>query len=178
MGSKIYRLLIILGLIAFVWNGCKPDEEDLPDTFTGAKVLIANQGNFGWGEGTLSVYYEGSGTIDNEVYKRVNGESVGNVFQSIAKVEDKFYLVINNSGRLVVADTGFKKIDVVDDFISPRYFYQTDKYTGYMTDLYANKIYLMDLASNTSAAVLPTNHLGRKRSNSRRLILVYCSGYQ
>ncbi|MGY8847589.1 MAG: hypothetical protein ACKVLH_09555, partial [Bacteroidia bacterium] len=49
MGSKNYRLLIILGLIAFVWNGCKPDEEDLPDTFTGAKVLIANQGNFGWG---------------------------------------------------------------------------------------------------------------------------------
>ena len=162
MGSKNYRLLIILGLIAFVWNGCKPDEEDLPDTFTGAKVLIANQGNFGWGEGTLSVYYEGSETIDNEVYKRVNGESVGNVFQSIAKVEDKFYFVINNSGRLVVADTGFKKIDVVDDFISPRYFYQTDKYTGYMTDLYANKIYLMDLASNTSTAVLPTNHWAEK----------------
>ena len=48
MGSKNYRLLIFLGLIAFVWNGCKPDEDVVPDTFTGAKVLIANQGNFGW----------------------------------------------------------------------------------------------------------------------------------
>lgn len=156
MANLLFTLLLLTFLLS---QGCKPDEEITPPgTFSGAQVLIANQGNFGWGEGTLSVYYEGSKSVDNEVYKEKNNESLGNVFQSISRVDDKYYFVINNSGRLVVTDTNFVKIDVVDDFTSPRYFYQTDENTGYMTDLYSDHIYLMDLESNASVATLENGH--------------------
>jgi hypothetical protein len=160
MATKGSSLLAILVLFfSFSWSGCKSDEEEvIPETFRGAKVLIANQGNFGWGEGTLTVYYQSSKTVDNEVFKKKNNKSLGNVFQSISKVGDKYYFVINNSGRLVVSDTNFMEIDIVNDFVSPRYFYQTDKYTGYMTDLYSNYIYIVDLDLNASIVALENNH--------------------
>lgn len=156
--TPIY-LVIILLVTSLLINGCKPDEDVTPpEDFNGAQVLIANQGNFGWGEGTLSVYYEDSKTVDNEVFKRENGSSLGNVFQSISKVKDNYYFVINNSGRLVVMDTNFKEEKRVDDFTSPRYFYQTDENTGYMTDLYSKHIYLVDLESSSSVATLDNGH--------------------
>lgn len=162
MGAKNYRLLIIFCLLAFVWNGCKPDEEVLPDTFTGTKVLIANQGNFGWGEGTLSVYYEGSKTIENEVYSSVNNSTLGNVFQSISRINDSYYFVINNSGKVVVTDTNFNETQTIDGFVSPRYVYDIDGSKAYVTDLYANKISILDLKSNTVTNEIVTGQWAEK----------------
>ena len=155
--SLLFPLLLFTVLLSY---SCKPDEEEVePETHSGSKVLIANQGNFGWGEGTLSVYHQGSKTIENEVYKNTNDESLGNVFQSISQVNDKYYFVINNSGRLVVTDTNFTKIDDnTIDFQSPRYFYQIDKFNGYMTDIYSGRIYIVDLENNFSHATLENNH--------------------
>jgi YVTN family beta-propeller protein len=148
MGAKNYRLLIVLCLIAFIFNGCKSDEEVLPDVFSGSQVLVANQGNFGWGEGTLSVYYEGSKTIENEVYSSVNKTTLGNVFQSISSINDSYYFVINNSGKVVVTDTNFNETQTIEGFVSPRYVYNIDGSKAYVTDLYANKISILDLKSN------------------------------
>jgi len=148
MGTKNYRLLVVLSLIAFIFNGCKPDEEVLPDVFSGSQVLMANQGNFGWGEGTLSVYYEGSKTIENEAYSSVNKTTLGNVFQSISSTDDSYYFVINNSGKVVVTDTNFNETQTIEGFVSPRYVYDIDGSKAYVTDLYANKISILDLKSN------------------------------
>jgi len=157
MGSKNYRLLIIFCLLAFVWNGCKPDEEVLPDTFTGAKVLIANEGNFGWGEGTLSVYYEGSETIDNEVYKAKNKESLGNVFHSITSLKGYYFLVINNSGKIVITDSSFNKVKEITGLTSPRNIYQVTDDKAYITDLYANAIHVMNIKTLEITGAIPCN---------------------
>ena len=157
MGSKNYRLLIFLGLIAFVWNGCKPDEDVVPDTFTGAKVLIANQGNFGWGEGTLSVYYEESKTVDGEVYKAKNQESLGNVFHSIASFNGLYFFVINNSGKIVVTDSSYGKIKEITGLTSPRNIYKVTEDKAYITDLYSGAIYILDLNSLEVTGTIPCN---------------------
>lgn len=162
MGAKNYRLLVVLSLIVFIFNGCKPDEEVLPDAFSGSPVFIANQGNFGWGEGTLSVYYEGSKTIKNEVYSSVNNSTLGNVFQSISRINDSYYFVINNSGKVVVTDTNFNETQTIDGFVSPRYVYDIDGSKAYVTDLYANKISILDLKSNTVTNEIVTGQWAEK----------------
>ncbi len=163
MGTKNSCILVLLGCFGLLLNACAPDENlEVPALAEGAQVLIANQGNFGWGEGTLSVYYPQTKSIDHEVFKQANSASLGNVFQSITKVNQTYYLIINNSGRLVVTDTNFVEISRNDGFVSPRYFYQKDSETGYMTDLYANIIWVVDIKTGTIISQIKTNHWAEK----------------
>lgn len=159
MGAKNSGLLVFLGCFGLLLNACAPDDEiDVPAVAEGAQVLIANQGNFGWGEGTLSVYYPQTKSIDHAVFKQANSIPLGNVFQSITKVNNSYYFVVNNSGRLVVTDSNFLEIARNNDFLSPRYFYQKDSETGYMTDLYANTIWVVDLKTGAPISQIKTNH--------------------
>ena len=111
-------------------------------------VLISNQGNFGWGEGTLSLYDASNQTIENEVYQKTNDESLGNVFQSITKIGSEYYLVINNSGKIVVTDSLFKKKTEITGLTSPRRCYQVGNSKAYVTDLYSDAITVINTTTN------------------------------
>lgn len=140
------RLLIGL-YIALVLVSCKEMEEPDPIPTSATAVLISNEGNFGWGEGTLTVYDPAAKESSNEVYYRVNAERMGNVFQSMIEFENKFYFVLNNSAKIVVTDSTFKKIGEIKGFNSPRNIVQTQSSKAYVTDLYANKLWIIDLIS-------------------------------
>lgn len=140
------RILIIC-LLALTLFSCK--DETVVDPIPSAKklVLIANEGNFGWGDGSLSVYDPEAKEIANQVYTQVNDESIGNVFQSIAFYDHHFYMVVNNSAKIIVTDTNYSKVGEINGFNSPRYIYPLKNDQAYVTDLYANKLWLIDLKS-------------------------------
>jgi hypothetical protein len=78
-------------------SGCKDQESKPQITFLESGVMIANQGNFGWGEGTLTLYNPDDNTVQNDVFQNINDKSLGNVFQSITRINGLYYFVINNS---------------------------------------------------------------------------------
>jgi YVTN family beta-propeller protein len=152
-----YLLVFTTLLIGFTWFGCKSDDELKPTEVTLPTVLIANEGNFGWGEGTLSIYDEHNKTVQNDVYKAKNNTSLGNVFNSIASFNGLYFFVINNSGKIVITDSSFQKIQEIKGLISPRNIYRVSDNKAYITDLYADAITVIDLKTNAVIGTIPCN---------------------
>jgi hypothetical protein len=135
---------VVLFLFLII-SSCKDEvEKPLPNT-NGHRVLISNEGNFGWGAGSLSSYNPSSKEVENELYKRINGEEPGNVFQSICKINKQYFLVMNNSQSIIDCDSQFTKTGTITGFNSPRYMHKISESKAYVTDLYADKIWIVSL---------------------------------
>lgn len=125
-----------------------PEHEETVNKSSTSLVLIANQGNFGWGEGTLSIYDASTKRIEQDVYQNLNEEALGNVFQSITQIGNDYYLTINNSGKIIVTDSLFKKKAEITGFTSPRRCYQVGDDKAFVTDLYADAISVINTTTN------------------------------
>ena len=156
------RLLILVCLATFCFTGCKENEKPVPVTRSTSEVFIANEGNFGWGEGTLSIYNPETKMVQHDVYKTKNGEALGNVFQSIAQWDNNFYFVLNNSGKIVVTDSNLIKTNEITGLISPRYMYILNSDKAYVTDLYANAISVINMSDYTISKTIPFNGWSEK----------------
>lgn len=115
------------------------------------KVLIVNEGNFGWGFGSISLYDPSSGAVIEDYYKQQNNNAtLGNVCESITKYNNNYYIVMNNSNKIIVVNaSNFTKTATINGFNSPRYILPITYNKAYVSDLYANSIQIVDLNSNT-----------------------------
>jgi DNA-binding beta-propeller fold protein YncE len=158
MGSKNHCLLGFILLVAGLFiPGCKEDEQPPKVNVQGGEILIANEGNFGWGEGTLSLYNPDSKSIQNNVYSIKNNESMGNVLHSIASFNGQFFFVVNNSSKVIITDTNFVKQGEITGLTSPRNIYRVGNDKAYVTDLYANVITIIDLKAQIVIGRIPCN---------------------
>ena len=124
-----------------------------PDT----KVLVVNEGNFGWGVGSISLYDPSSGGVIEDYYKQQNNNAtLGNVCESITKYNNSYYIVMNNSNKIVVVNSSdFIKTATINGFNSPRYILPITYNKAYVSDLYANSIQIVDLNSNSISGSIP-----------------------
>ena len=143
---QIVMLLAVLSSVLF--SGCK-DEEPLPEIDRSKQVMLSNEGNFGQGNGSLSIYYPKGNLVSNNVFESINQEKLGDVFQSMERIGNEHYLVVNNSGKIVVASFMYQKIGEITGFTSPRYFIPVNAKKAYVTDLFSNHIYVVDLDSRS-----------------------------
>ncbi|MCX8080027.1 MAG: hypothetical protein N3F09_02180 [Bacteroidia bacterium] len=116
------------------------------DFFTGesGKVFVLNEGNFGSGNGSVTLYEPVSGAITEDIYYQQNQQIAGDVVQSMEKINGFYFLVVNNSGKIVCLNKGFKIQNVLSGLVSPRYILQTAPDRALVSDLYANKIILIN----------------------------------
>lgn len=160
------RFILVILLITSLFS-CKKDElgpqcigcnndEILSET---ADVLILNEGNFGWGNGSISYYQPQSKIISNNVYLQANNNiPLGDVVQSAYQFNDKFYVVANNSSKIeVINSTYFSSVATISGFNSPRYFLPITNTKAYVSDLYSNSIQIVDLTTNSIAGSIITN---------------------
>ena len=86
-------------LLALVMSACGP-KDPLPnhdDAIVGKGVFVINEGNFGYANASLTFYNPAEDTVANNLFYRVNGAPIGDVGQSLALIDDKLYIVVNNS---------------------------------------------------------------------------------
>lgn len=114
-------------------------------------VLVINEGNYGWGNASVSLYDPTTNAIVTDYFKQQNsGSALGDVCQSITKYNSKYYLVMNNSNKIsVVNSADFSKTTIITGFNSPRYLLPITYNKAYVSDLYANSIQIVDLNTNT-----------------------------
>jgi hypothetical protein len=124
-----------------------PEPQVLPQS--GQRIFVINEGNFGSGNGSVSLYDPLSGAVVEDVYKLQNNAELGDVVQSMTYYNSKFYVVVNNSGRIVVCNSDFKKSGQISGLASPRYLLPVSSQKAYVSDLASNFIHIVDLASNT-----------------------------
>lgn len=123
---KKSNLIYALALVAFILNACSDDNdgpnEPLGDYENG--YFVVNEGPFQNGTGTLT-FVGDDGITSQNVYNTVNAEDLGNIVNSMTVEDDKAYIVVNNSNRVVVANryTMEKEATISGDAIfNPRFF--------------------------------------------------------
>ncbi len=115
-------------------------------------VIVGNEGNFGSGNATLTNFVLENSTATDGVFLSANGIGIGDVVQSLAWINGEIYAVINNSQKVVIADPEtFNQTGQIslENGASPNSMKQVSPTKAYLTDLYGNKVYVVDLNTNT-----------------------------
>ncbi|MDW8333153.1 MAG: YncE family protein, partial [Bacteroidia bacterium] len=90
--------------IALVLAACSEKNTVEPDEKFESGLYIVNEGNFDWGEGTLTYWNPETGEIRDDVFRKTNGRTLGNVAQSMSRIGNLGYIVVNNSQKIEVVD--------------------------------------------------------------------------
>lgn len=139
-------LLLLFFFISCEENEVKNPENSLNTGRHGAFIL--NEGLFNQGSASLSYIDDEKDTIFNEVFYKQNGFRLGDVGHSMTIIDSLGYIVVNNSGKIEVIDlNSFESIQTIHGFSSPRYLCPVSPTKAYVSDLYENKIHIVDLQS-------------------------------
>ncbi|MBC7487295.1 MAG: hypothetical protein H7282_11145 [Cytophagaceae bacterium] len=153
----------IAGVVLYIvlsFTNCRPPErrgEVVPYFVSG--VYVTNEGNFQFGNSTISYRDEQTEHVTNDVFSAANGFSLGDVCQSMIQIGAYYYIVVNGSGRVEVVDTSdFKVVKTITGCQSPRYILPVSPTKAYLTDLYDNKVHIVNLATKeiTGSIYIPT----------------------
>ncbi len=175
----LWKYLAIAAVITIV--SCSKEDNDPhtpgPDITPGQGVFVINEGNFGWGNASLSYYDKDADMIYHDYFRDANGESLGDVFQSITIHNGLAYLVINNSGKIEVMDakTGRRK-GTISGLVSPRHMLSVASDKVYVSDLFGNHIRIVDPQNYETTGEIPMN--GWTEAMVEQMGLVYITGMQ
>ncbi|MCB0515653.1 MAG: YncE family protein [Chitinophagales bacterium] len=148
-------LCVFLVLFQF---SCKKEDNKGNSEPTTASVLVCNEGIFLAGNSSISIYNPNTQEVNNNVFENANERPLGDVCQSAALHEGYWYLVINNSGKIEVIDTAtYSSVQTIVGFNSPRNVLFIDETYAYVSDLFANRITVIDYINGTTYHEIPTN---------------------
>jgi outer membrane protein assembly factor BamB len=145
MGRETYKTLIIILCCWFA--SCKKDK---PAAFNdtaphgAGNVYIVCEGNFGLGESSLYAYRPASDSVYGDVYMSANNQPLGDVFQSMARMNGKLFLCVNNSNKIAVVNADTWKLVATISIPDPRYILQVSPVRALVSALYGNKVYVIN----------------------------------
>ncbi|MDR1983880.1 MAG: YncE family protein [Prevotellaceae bacterium] len=143
-------------------------------------VFVVNEGNFMYGNASLSYYSPENKQAENEVFIRSNGIKLGDVAQSMTTHNGLGYIVVNNSGIIFVIDINtFKIVRTITGFISPRYVHFISDTKAYVTDLYGSKISIINPQTSKITGSIPINghKSAEQMAQSGKYVFINCWSY-
>lgn len=163
--KKIKNFVMLTALGSFFFVACSSDDdftptEVEPEAYENG-ILITNEGPFGDGTGTITFVSDDFSTVEQNIYKKVNGSELGNIVQSMGFADDQAYIVVSNSHRVMIANRySFEKTDsIVSGLENPRFFASNNN-TGYITawgdpmDESDDYVAVVDLRTNTISSTI------------------------
>lgn len=142
--------LTLLCLVALATVSCMDWDYVERESFTkeGRGLFICNEGNFQYGNATLSYYDPANKRIENEVFIRANGYRLGDIAQSMTLHNGTGWVVVNNSHVLFAIDpVTFRERGRIINLTSPRYIHFLSDHKAYVTQLWDNRIFIIDPSS-------------------------------
>lgn len=108
-------------------------------------LFITNEGNFQYGNATLSFYDPATREVQNEVFRRANGFRLGDVAQSMVIRNGIGWVVVNNSHVIFAIDVDtFQEVGRITNLTSPRYIHFLSDEKAYVTQLWDNRIFIVN----------------------------------
>jgi len=122
------------------------NNENPSSVYTGetGRIFVLNEGNFGSGNGSVSLYEPYSGSVTEDYFFKQNNTQAGDVVQSMFKHNGSYFLVVNNSGKIYKLNAGFKITGTLSGLTSPRYLIPLQYNRLMVTDLYSNTLTIFD----------------------------------
>lgn len=146
---KKLNLLWVMALATMLF-ACKPDTPVNPNALNlGSGLFVLNEGTYQYSNASLSFYDIEADTVCNNLFYKVNNAPLGDVAQSMALVDGKLYVVMNNSNYIYKVDATTMVCDTtkpykMGEFYSPRemYFVAPDK--AYVSDLISPNLWIIN----------------------------------
>lgn len=137
--ASMFWMLSLVSCMKWEYGG----EESFQER--GSGLFILNEGNFQYGNASLSYYNPETGRVENEVFYRSNGMKLGDVAQSMTIYDGKGWIVVNNSHVIFAIDPDtFKEVGRIENLTSPRYMYFINNEKAYVTQLWDNRIFIIN----------------------------------
>ncbi len=137
----IYALIITI----FIFVSCKRTPPEPVEYRKSNGVFICNEGNFTYGNASLSFYEPETKTTENEIFYNANNFPPGDVAMSMSIKDSLAFLAVNNSGKILVFNPKtFKYIASISGLTSPRYILFISDTKAYVTDLYDKNISIIN----------------------------------
>lgn len=180
------RKLFILAATAALFFGCsESDNEITTEQFQTDDhgLFIANEGNYMAGNASLSYYDPATKSVENEVFLRANGHLLGDTAQSMTLFDGKLWICSNNSGVIFAIDpTTFKEEGRIT-LPGPRYIHFLSSTKAYVTQLWDNRIAIVNPSNYTITGYIETTMSAADASTEQMVRLgdylyVNCWSYQ
>lgn len=144
------KFLAILSVCALALTGCMKEDKVVENGFDvkpapGSGLFIACQGNWSYGNATLSFYDTKTKVVENELFARANDQKLGDTAQSMTLHDGTLWIVVNTSNVIFAIDPyTFKEKGRITGFASPReiFFVSDDK--AYVTQMEDGRICIVD----------------------------------
>jgi hypothetical protein len=169
------RFLLTILIVAVSLFACRK-EKPLPETANAGsgEVLVLNEGNFMWANASLDLYNLDSGILRSGIYEGVNQKPLGDVLQSGSFINGDVWLVVNNSGKIVVLDSQtLKEKYSITGLGSPRYAVKAGN-NIWITDLYSGKIQIRDATGKQLIKQIHTGAWSEQMVVSGKNVWVAC----
>lgn len=142
------KTVAALFLVLLAAAACVKDKPNPPVTLPpgdgGRRIFVACEGSMGNGNSALTLFLPEKGTIVEDVYPAANQQSaLGDVFQSMTRIGDEWFLCINNSDKIIVVDKEYRRQAVIS-IPKPRYVVAVSTQKAFVSTLFSNKVYVIN----------------------------------
>ena len=161
----LIRKLIYIGLpLLLSLTSCMKDDElwefekpayDIPY----AGIFVINEGNFMYGNASLTYYDPETRQVIDDVFFQTNALPLGDVAHSMTIRDSLAYVVVNNSGRIYIFNAStFELNGKITGLTSPRYMHFINDTKAYVSDLYARSIAVVNPQAREVIGAISVNN--------------------
>ncbi len=143
-------------------------------------LFIINEGSFQTSTASLSVYNPETNKTLNEAFNTVNDMKLGDGAQSMTIAGGKGWIVVNNSNVVFAVDPyTLKEKGRITGLTSPRYFHQVNDKKAYITQMYDNRIAIVDPSTYTITGYIEVPNMDVSTGSTEQMVAygdyVFCN---
>ena len=165
--------LLILGLLLLPTSCMEWDYGYVEEFDTSGErgLFICNEGNFQYGNATLSYYNPDTKRVENEIFYRANAMKLGDVAQSMIIRNGIGWVVVNNSHVIFAIDMNtFKEVGRITNLTSPRYIHFLSDEKAYVTQIWDNRIFIVNPKKYTITGYIEVPNMTMESGSTEQIV--------
>lgn len=145
--TRLIISMVVAIMLTVAFTSCMKWEYGTMEEFRVSEsgLFICNEGNFQYGNASLTYYDPETGDVQNEVFYRANAMKLGDVAQSLVIRDGVGWIVVNNSHVIFAIDIStFREVGRITNLSSPRYIHFVSDTKAYVTQIWDNRIFIVN----------------------------------